>query len=249
MALETRAESDHGGGPTIFIVVHGPVIADGLAEGLRDSGARVAVLRDSLAPLPPGIASVPTDFAGTASIGRALATAVAEVGRPACIIHASTPASALKSARLSSLTDQRWGSDCLGALKASLFTLQACFAAFREHGTRILMVGPALSLVGAQGLVPLTTAIEGQRALAKSAARQWGRDGIIVHWLAVASTVFAPELAEASLPRPVSPEPLALGAAPTLPALVPLIFAMAGEAGAVLAGATLCLDGGEVMTP
>jgi NAD(P)-dependent dehydrogenase (short-subunit alcohol dehydrogenase family) len=98
-------------------------------------------------------------------------------------------------------------------------------------------------------LVPLSTALEGQRALAKSAARQWGSQGIVINWLAVASTVFAPELADAKLPLPISPEPLALGAAPMLPALVPLIFAMADKAGAVLAGATLCLDGGEVMTP
>jgi NAD(P)-dependent dehydrogenase (short-subunit alcohol dehydrogenase family) len=147
------------------------------------------------------------------------------------------------------LTGARWREDCLGAIKASFFTLQACFSACREQGTRILIVGPALSLVGAAGLLPLTTAIEGQRALAKSAARQWGRQGIIVNWLAVASTVFAPELAQASLPRPVSPEPLALGEAPALPALAPLILALAGDAGGVLAGATLCLDGGEVMTP
>ena len=122
-------------------------------------------------------------------------------------------------------------------------------AAFKARGTRILLVGPALSLVGAEGLVPLSTALEGQRALAKSAARQWGSHGIVINWLAVASTVFAPELAEAKLPRPVSPEPLALGDAPTLAGIVPLIFAMADRAGAVLAGATQCLDGGEVMTP
>jgi NAD(P)-dependent dehydrogenase (short-subunit alcohol dehydrogenase family) len=232
--------------PTIFIIAHGAVAIDDLAGGLRDSGARVAILSDFT---KPGRAVIPADFGSVDTIGHALAAAVAEMGPPGCIIHASAQATAFRSAALSSLRDERWRTDCLGALKATLFTLQACFAAFKEQGTRILVVGPALSLVGAEGLVPLTTAVEGQRALAKSAARQWGRQGIVVNWLAVASTVFAPVLAEANLPRPVSPEPLALGAAPTLAALTPLIFAMAAEAGAVLAGATLCLDGGEVMTP
>ena len=238
---------DHA--PAIFIIAHGPVIAAALAEGLRAAGARVAVLTDAPRPLPAGVTIIPTEFDSRSSVESALDAAIAATGAPACIIHASAPASALRSATVAGLTDGRWREDCLGALKASFFTLQACFAAFREQGARILMTGPALSLVGAEGLLPLTTAIEGQRALAKSAARQWGRQGVIINWLAVASTVFAPELVEASLPRPVSPEPLALGAAPTLPELVPLILALAGDPGAVLAGATLCLDGGEVMAP
>jgi len=236
-------------GPAIFIIAHGPVVAAGLAEGLHAGGARVAVLTDAARPLPAGITAIPTGFDSRSSIESALDAAVAAAGRPSCIIHAAAPAAALRSASVADLAYPHWRTDCLGALKASFLTLQACFTQFRDHGTRILMVGPALSLVGAEGLVPLTTAIEGQRALAKSAARQWGRQGIIVNWLAVASTVFAPALAEANLPRPVSPEPLALGAAPELADLVPLIFALAGPAGAVLAGATLCLDGGEVMTP
>jgi NAD(P)-dependent dehydrogenase (short-subunit alcohol dehydrogenase family) len=248
MTLSNLSPSD-GGGRTIFIIVHGPVIAEGLAEGLRDAGCQVAVLSDVGRPLPSGVVVIPTGFGGTAAIEQALAAAVERIGPPDCIIHASAPASALRSVPVSALGDQRWRSDCLGALKATFFTLQACFAAFKERGARILLIGPALSLVGAEGLVPLSTALEGQRALAKSAARQWGSHGIVINWLAVASTVFAPELAEAKLPRPVSPEPLALGTAPTLPALVPLILAMADKAGAVLAGATLCLDGGEVMTP
>ena len=238
-----------GSGRTIFIVAQGPVIAEGLAAGLCAAGCQVVVLSDVDRSLPSGVVAVTTCFGGTAAIGQALAVAVERVGWPDCIIHASAPASALRSVPVSSLGDQRWRSDCLGALKATFFTLQACFAAFKERGTRMLLVGPALSLVGAEGLVPLSTALEGQRALAKSAARQWGSHGIVVNWLAVASTVFAPELAEAKLQRPVSPEPLALGTAPTLPALVPLILALADKAGAVLAGATLCLDGGEVMTP
>jgi 3-oxoacyl-[acyl-carrier protein] reductase len=241
--------SSNGSARTIFIVAHGPVIAEALAGGLRDAGCQVAVLSDVDRPFPRGVVAIPTGFDGAAAIEQALAAAVAWIGAPDCIIHASAPASALRSVPVAALRDERWRSDCLGALKATFFTLQSCFAAFNNRGMRILLVGPALSLVGAEGLVPLSTAIEGQRALAKSAARQLGSHGMVINWLAVASTVFAPELAEARLPRPVSPEPLALGAAPALPALVPLILALADEAGAVLAGATLCLDGGEVMTP
>ena len=248
MTLPNPSSSD-GGGRTIFIVTHGPVIAEGLAGALHDAGCQVAVLSDVEQSFPPGVVAIPTGFGGRAAIERALQAAVGRIGWPDCIIHAAVPASGLRSVPVSALGDQGWRSDCLGALKATFFTLQVCFATLRERGTRILLVGPALSLVGAEGLVPLSTALEGQRALAKSAARQWGSHGIVINWLAVASTGFASELAEAKLPKPVSPEPLALGAAPTLPALVPLILAMADKAGAVLAGATLCLDGGEVMTP
>ena len=39
---------------------------------------------------------------------------------------------------------------------------------------------------GAEELVPYTTTVEGQRLLAKSAARQWGPDGITINCLAPA---------------------------------------------------------------
>src|SRR4051794_27279605 len=90
------SRSDDCDGLTVFIVVHGPVIADALAEGLCRRGGRVAILSDMPRTGSSGAAIVPTRFDSTQSIDRALGEAVDQVGWPDCIIHAAAPASSLR---------------------------------------------------------------------------------------------------------------------------------------------------------
>jgi 3-oxoacyl-[acyl-carrier protein] reductase len=58
-------------------------------------------------------------------------------------------------------------------------------------GGRILLIVPTIGMVGAAGLVDYTTAIEGIRSMAKSAARQWGSEGIAVNMIAAPLALFA----------------------------------------------------------
>lgn len=59
------------------------------------------------------------------------------------------------------------------------------------RGGRIVLILPTIGMAGAAGLVDYTTAVEGIRAMAKSAARQWASDGIGVNMIAVPLTLFA----------------------------------------------------------
>ena len=58
-----------------------------------------------------------------------------------------------------------------------------------------MLVTPTVGFAGAAGLVPYTTAVEGIRAMAKSAARQWASDDIIVNAITAPLDLFAPALA------------------------------------------------------
>lgn len=75
---------------------------------------------------------------------------------------------------------------------------QALVALQRAHssmaqGGRIILILPTIGMTGAAGLVDYTTAIEGIRAMAKSAARQWASDGVGVNMIAAPLTLFAAE--------------------------------------------------------
>ncbi len=118
------------------------------------------------------------------------------------------------------------------------------------RGGSIVVVGPSLSLAGAPQLVALSTAVEGQRGLVKSTARQWGRRGLTVNWIAAAPRGLSPVFEK--LPLPVKPDAVmvALGRPlDTQREIVPVIEFLGSAAGRVMTGATLMLDGGEWMVP
>ena len=60
-----------------------------------------------------------------------------------------------------------------------------------EPGGRIVVIVPTVGMAGAAGLVDYTTVIEGIRAMAKSAARQWGSEGVGVNMIAAPLGLFA----------------------------------------------------------
>ncbi|OBB00818.1 ABC transporter permease [Mycobacteriaceae bacterium 1482268.1] len=72
----------------------------------------------------------------------------------------------------------------------ALSALQRARSAFGLQGGRIVVVVPTIGMAGAAGLVAYTTALEGIRAMSKSAARQWALQGIGVNLVAVPLSMF-----------------------------------------------------------
>lgn len=107
---------------------------------------------------------------------------------------------------------------------------------------RLLLVTPTLSLFGAPGLVPLATASEAQRALARSLAKAWGRAGVTVDVLAVPLRLLTDDPDADALPPSLSAPAMLVEAGDVAAAVVDLALGMR-----VLTGATLCLDGGTWM--
>jgi 3-oxoacyl-[acyl-carrier protein] reductase len=112
------------------------------------------------------------------------------------------------------------------------------------RGGRIVFVTPTVALTGAAQLVPYASAVEGIRALAKSAARQWGTDGITVNCVAPPVEL----LGDATSPPGL--EAAALGREPDARADVAPVLALLAAPGAhFVTGTTIVLDGGRVMAP
>jgi NAD(P)-dependent dehydrogenase (short-subunit alcohol dehydrogenase family) len=109
---------------------------------------------------------------------------------------------------------------------------------------RLVLVVPTIGLTGGAGRVPAAAASEGLRAMAKSAARQWGGVGITTACVAV-----PPELLASGAPAGPPVGAPALGRAAVVEDVAEVVAMLLGPAGAVLTGVTLPVDGGSLMLP
>lgn len=132
-------------------------------------------------------------------------------------------------------------------LREALVTLQAAHDVLAgAGGGRIVIVTATAGISGAGALVPYLTAVEGVRALGKSAARQWGARDIGVNTVLVPLELIDP--GAASLVSFLSPA--ARGRPPTLLDDVASAVAwLSGPTGTHVTGAAIVVDGGSVMAP
>ena len=238
----------------IFVVTDGLDVGSPIAAALAARGARVAWLHDGGEPpvVDTGSAVTRLDarFGSRAELAQAFEAARAKVGVPTQVVVSVLPTAALQAGDITALDDAHWRAACGAAMKSVLYALQASFTLMDGRGGSVVVVGPSLSLVGAPSLVALSTAVEGQRGLVKSAARQWGKRGIAVNWVAAAPRGLSPRFN--GLPLAVKPDAVmvALGRPLELEAeIAPVIEFLGSPAGRVMTGATLMLDGGEWMVP
>ena len=112
-----------------------------------------------------------------------------------------------------------------------------------------MVVTPTAWATGVPGLAAYAAAVEGQRLLAKSAARQWGRDGITVNCVAPAWEAVAGAGPDGGPGGSMSLAPTPLGPADFEADVGAAVVTLAGEGMHALTGATLGLDGGAAMAP
>lgn len=165
------------------------------------------------------------------------------------LVHLVVEERVLVAEELAEVAPDIWDARGEALLRDALFAFQAAHARFTAEGAgtgRIVVVAPTSGFIGAAGFVPQTTAVEGIRALAKSAARQWGPEGITVNTVLVAPAMVAPALAAAA----AFEVPPATGRLPDVDddvAATVAHFAAATSGG--ITGATVIVDGGSVMAP
>lgn len=175
-----------------------------------------------------------------ATVHEAFDEAASTSGRIDVVAH--VPEVAPYARTLADTSADEWDARGEAQLRAALFVCQAAFAHLKDHGGRIILVTPTAGLVGAAGFVPIATASEGMRSLAKSAARQWGEHGITVNCVAPSLALLGADVAAAV-------DPPALGRTATVEDLARTIAVLASDAAGSITGATIPVDGGVVMLP
>jgi 3-oxoacyl-[acyl-carrier protein] reductase len=128
----------------------------------------------------------------------------------------------------------------------ALSALQSARAAIGEQGGRIVVVVPTIGMAGAAQLVGYTTALEGVRAMAKSAARQWHRDGVTVNLVAAPLRLFVPTLDAAAAHLTAAVVTDDSGLIHTVTEAVAFLLRSDIDH---LVGETIIADGGAVMLP
>jgi NAD(P)-dependent dehydrogenase (short-subunit alcohol dehydrogenase family) len=238
----------------VYVLTSGLDIGSTMAASLASRGARVAWLTDgpaaSAVELPDGVIRIAASFASRAALEQAFAAAAECVGAASQVVVSALPRVALQPQDVTAITDDDWRASCGAAMKSVLFGLQASHTQMAQRGGSVAVVGPTLSLAGAPQLVPLSTAVEGQRGLVKSTARQWGKLGLTVNWVAAAPRALSSLFDTLTLPVKPDRVPVAFGRPLDLGSeIVPVIEFLGSAAGRAMTGATLVLDGGEWMLP
>jgi len=252
-----RANNDPGTKPrVVYVVGAGIDIGAPMAAALASGGARVAWINDrggepSIA-LPAEVVKVAARFDSRASVEAAFAAAAEALGPPGQVVLSVMPEAGVQPRDIVATSDAQWRTACGQTMKTTLYVLQAAHGQFTaaSGGGSVVVIGGSFSLAGASQLIPLSTAIEGQRGLVKSAARQWGKTGITVNWIAAAAKGLSERFADVKLPFKGDSVPVAFGRTLDLAReIVPVVEFLGGPAGRVMTGATLLLDGGEWMVP
>lgn len=217
-----------------------------LAAGLEDLGASVATLDSAVLARGDGFR-------------RALDGAVRRAGALDGVVIASVGTGPTLSGAVAELDADAWHTRVEVPLQRTLVGFQGAYGSLRAGGGTLVLVVPTLSLVGAAGFGPWAAVTEGQRALAKAAARAWGPSAVTVHCVAVSAAVLAQDTAmtgaralhhghDTPRDRPGQPSP-ALDAPDMRGSVAPVVHTLVSPAWRSVTGATVAVDGGVWMTP
>jgi 3-oxoacyl-[acyl-carrier protein] reductase len=172
--------------------------------------------------------------------------AFASVGGVTAVVHVCGDDGAVANAPLDAMDAGEWDAGCERVLWRALCTLQAAHTALSGRGGGpVVVVTATAGVSGAPRAVPFVAAIEGVRAMAKSAARQWGEAGIAVNCVSVPLDLLAPDHAGLTSFLP----PAAIPHEDPIGDVAAAIEFLTGPGAQGISGATLLVDGGAVMAP
>jgi 3-oxoacyl-[acyl-carrier protein] reductase len=231
----------------------GSGIGRGVALGLADQGADVGVVGDSADAVAGEIrasgrraVAVSCGFKDRAETSEALTRVAEALGPIDLVVHAVV--GPLVDSPLIDTDEDSWDSRGEAVLRAGLWTAQAARVHLGGRGGNIVFVIPIVAMTGAAGLVPYATAMEGQRALVRSAARMWGSEGIRVNCVSPPLDAMGDTVAGAGGAAPLNTS--ALGRPPDGRSdIAPVVVLLAGNSAHFVTGATIPIDGGVWMAP
>ncbi len=179
-------------GRTVIVTGAGQGIGRGMALHLAKNGAAVVVVDwkqhrvertvDELRALGTEAMGLTADVADHDSIAAMVAAAVERFGRVDALInnaHTFTPKAALVDVGEDDLEVNQ------STVKGTLWAMQAVYPHMRDVGWgRIVNFASAAGITGMAEYGAYNAAKEAIRALTRTAAREWGRDGIVVNAIA-----------------------------------------------------------------
>jgi NAD(P)-dependent dehydrogenase (short-subunit alcohol dehydrogenase family) len=167
------------------------------------------------------------------------------------VVLAAINPSAFRAAPITSLTEDQWDQAAEYSMRAAFIVLQQVHAVIADGG-RVVLILPTVAATGVADLVPLCTAVEAIRVMAKAVARRWGSRSITVNTIEVELAAFMlgdNDSTDAVMPVvPVLGQP-ALPPGSAVDDVLGLVDMLATPAAGAITGALLVADRGTVMQP
>ncbi|MBJ7306688.1 MAG: SDR family oxidoreductase [Acidimicrobiia bacterium] len=209
-----------------------------IAQRLRTRGDSIVELASTL------------DLTNAEAVGESLRSLVGS-GTVDYVVLAAIDPSAFRSAPIVSLTESEWDQAAEYSMRSAFVALQQAHGVLADGG-RVILILPTVAATGVAGLVPLCTAVETIRVMAKAVARRWGARSITVNTIEVELGAFMlgdNEVGDTEVPVvPVLGQP-ALPPASAVDDVIGLIDMLATPAAGAITGALLVADRGTVMQP
>ena len=183
---------------------------------------------------------------GLAALGGEVVRDVdAAIGKTTLVVIPVTDPGGMTPAALADMSDEDWEARCEVPLRAMRVAMQNAYRVLAGRGGHVVLLVPTIAMVGAAGFAPFSAVGEGARSLAKAAARGWGSEGILVNSIALTSEQLSPgaegDVAAGKVPK-------ALGRLPDLENDIAAYIANMVNGPAIMTGATVSLDGGNLMS-
>jgi len=227
-------------GKVVVVTVGGSSLGTDLASCISAAGATVRCVGDTRFG-----ADVAADLADPASAREALDRAIEPLGRLDGLVHASFELEGLRAQPFVEQDATEVAQVWERSVWSTIASLQLAHAHLAGRGGTVLVVTSTIGDVGGEGFGPWSAAIGAQRALVRSAARQWGQDAISVVALAPDATLVAGAEAE----RPTSLAGPAFGIHGGPDELGGVAVLLLGDAARSFTGQTVTVDGGSWMAP
>jgi len=223
---------------TTLVIASSSGIGSSIAQRLRDRG-------DHIVQIDPAF-----DLTNAESVGQELRS-LSEGRVIDRVVFAAIDPSAFRAAPITSLDESEWDQAAEYPMRAAFIVLQQIHSVIADGG-RVILVLPTVVATGVSGLVPLCSAVEAIRVMAKAVARRWGVRSITVNTIEVELSAF---MLGDDDPNGVEIPAVPVLGQPSLPAgsavddVLGLIDMLATPAAGAITGALLVADRGTVMQP
>ena len=223
---------------TTLVIASSSGIGSSIAQRLRDRG-------DHVLQIDPAV-----DLTNAESVGQELRS-LSEGRVIDRVVFAAIDPSAFRAAPITSLDESEWDQAAEYPMRAAFIVLQQIHSVIADGG-RVILVLPTVVATGVSGLVPLCSAVEAIRVMAKAVARRWGARSITVNTIEVELSAF---MLGDDDPNGVEIPAVPVLGQPSLPAgsavddVLGLIDMLATPAAGAITGALLVADRGTVMQP
>ena len=123
-----------------------------LASALAGAGHRVLVLGAAAPDSTAGSSCIPMSFGSRAAVAQGFAKAAQRLGDADLIVHDAMPVMSGGALPMTAQSYAQWNELTHVTVRAALHCLQAAAEHFAHRAGSVLLLGPAMALVGAAGL-------------------------------------------------------------------------------------------------